>query len=159
VHNLALTDNELISFNTNFKVAPPLRTQADCDALIQGLKDGTIDMVTSDHNPMDIEHKKVEFDHAKYGTIGLESVFGALNTLFTIKKTVDLLTKGKERFSLESNSISIGNKADLSLFNPNGDYTFTKEHIESSSKNAIFEGHLLKGKVYGIIANNQMKLN
>jgi dihydroorotase len=159
IHNLVLTDTELNTFNTNFKVSPPLRTQFDCDAVIEGLKDGTIDMATSDHNPIDIEHKKVEFDHAKNGTIGLESAFGALNTLYTIKKTVEVLTKGKARFGLETNSISIGNKADLSLFNPTGDYTFSKEHIFSSSKNAIFEGHSLKGKVYGIIANNQMILN
>jgi dihydroorotase len=159
IHNLILTDNELNTFNTNYKVTPPLRTQVDCNALIEGLKDGTIDMVTSDHNPIDIEHKKVEFDHAKNGTIGLESAFGALNKLFTIKKTIDLLTKGKERFGLESNSVTIGNKAELSLFNPSVDYKFSKEHIKSSSKNAIFEGHILKGKVYGIIANNQMIFN
>lgn len=159
IHNLALTDNELNTFNTNYKVAPPLRTQTDCDGLIEGLKDGTIDMVTSDHNPIDIEHKKVEFEHAKNGSIGLESAFGVMNKLFTVKKTVDLLTRGKNRFELESNAIAIGNKADLSLFNPSGDYEFSKEHIKSSSKNAIFEGHMLKGKAYGIIANNQKVLN
>ncbi|MEZ4802691.1 MAG: dihydroorotase [Gelidibacter sp.] len=159
IHNLMLTDFELNTFNTNYKVSPPLRTQSDCDALIEGLKDGTIDMISSDHNPIDIEHKKVEFDHAKNGTIGLESAFGALNNVFTIKKTIDLLTKGKDRFGLEGTVIKVGNRADLSLFNPNGDYTFSIEHIKSSSKNAIFEGHSLKGKAYGIIANNQMILN
>lgn len=156
IHNLVLTDDELITFSTNHKVSPPLRTQADCDALIDGLKDGTIDMVTSDHNPMDIEHKKIEFDHAKYGTIGLESAFGALNNVFTLKKTIDLLTKGKDRFGLKINTINIGNKADLSLFNPTGDYLFSKEDILSSSSNAIFIGHQLKGKVYGILSNNQL---
>ncbi|MEO6347510.1 MAG: dihydroorotase, partial [Aquaticitalea sp.] len=145
--------------NTNYKVSPPLRTKADCEALIEGLKDGTIDMVTSDHNPMDIEHKKVEFDHAKYGSIGLESAFGALNRIFAIKKTVELLTKGKERFGLESSSITIGSQADLSLFNPNGEFEFSKENILSSSKNAIFLNHKLKGKAYGIISNNQLILH
>ena len=159
IHNLVLTDDELITFNTNYKVSPSLRTSEDCAALIEGLKDGTIDMVTSDHNPIDIEHKKIEFDHAKNGSIGLESAFGALNKLFTIKKTIDLLTKGKDRFGLQSSSITIGNKAALSLFNPNGEYKFTKEYIKSTSKNAIFEGHTLKGKSYGIISNNQMILN
>src|SRR5690606_14135046 len=150
IHNLVLTDDELITFNTNYKVSPSLRTSEDCAALIEGLKDGTIDMVTSDHNPIDIENKKIEFDHAKNGSIGLESAFGALNKLFTIKKTIDLLTKGKDRFGLQSSSITIGNKAALSLFNPNGEYKFTKEYIKSTSKNAIFEGHTLKGKSYGI---------
>ncbi len=159
IHNLVLTDNELNTFNTNYKVSPPLRTQTDCDALVEGLKDGTIDMVTSDHNPIDIEHKKVEFEHAKYGTIGLESAFGALNKLFTIKKTVDLLTKGKERFGLTSTPIQVGNEADISLFNPAGEYKFSKENIKSSSRNAIFENHTLEGNAYGIIANNQMILN
>ena len=159
IHNLVLTDDELHTFNTNLKVLPPLRTKDDCNALIEGLKDGTIDMVTSDHNPIDIEHKKIEFDYAKYGTVGLESAFGALNTVFTIKKTIDLLTKGKERFGISSHSISVGNKADVTLFNPNIEFSFTKENIYSASKNSIFEQHKLKGKVYGILSNNQLILN
>ena len=73
IHNLVLTDAELQTFNTNAKVLPPLRTQTDCDALIEGLKDGTIDMVTSDHNPIDIEHKKIEFDFAKMAVSDLKA--------------------------------------------------------------------------------------
>jgi len=159
IHNLIFTDEALSSFNTNFKVLPPLRSQTDIEALIEGLKDGTIDMVTSDHNPIDIEHKKVEFDFAKYGTIGLESAFGALLSCFTLKKTIELLTSGKERFGINSPSISIGNFADMTLFNPNTTYRFSKEHILSTSKNSIFENIQLKGKAYGIIANNQVVLN
>ncbi len=158
IHNLILTDKDLVNFNTNYKVLPPLRSQSDIDALIEGVKDGTIDMVTSDHNPIDIEHKKVEFDHAMYGTIGLESAFGALQTIFTLKKTIDLLTKGKERFDLQSSSIQQGEKANITLFNPNQSYTFTKDNIVSSSKNSCFENHDLKGIVYGIYANNQLVL-
>jgi len=159
IHNLFFNDSVLNDFNTAFKVLPPLRTAADVEALIEGLKDGTIDMVTSDHNPLDIEHKKVEFDHAAYGTIGLESAFGALQTIFTLKKTIDLLTKGKSRFGFESKPIAIGNEPNMTLFNPDSKYTFTKEHILSKSKNAIFEYQNLKGKVYGIIANNQLSIN
>ena len=159
VHNLIFTDNMLNSFDTNFKVLPPLRIDSDRDALIEGIKDGTIDMITSDHNPLDIEHKKVEFDFAKYGTIGLETAFGALNTIFTIKKTIDLLTKGKNRFGIDASSIDIGTHANLSLFNPNQNYVFTDDHILSKSKNSIFENHELKGKVYGIISNNQIILS
>ena len=158
IHNLILTDDVLSTFDTRFKVQPPLRTQSDCDALIEGLKDGTIDMVTSDHNPIDIEHKKIEFDYAMYGTIGLETAFGALNTVFTIKKTIDLLTKGKERFGIESSPITVGKKAKLTLFNPNENYTFKKDMILSTSKNAIFENYQLKGKVYGVFSNNQLVL-
>ncbi|GGI57415.1 dihydroorotase [Winogradskyella haliclonae] len=158
IHNLCFTDNELQDFDTNFKVMPPLRTQEDTDALVKGLRDGTIDMVTTDHNPIDIEHKKVEFDHAAYGTIGLESAFGALQNIFTTKKTVSILTKGKSRFGVEETQISEGQKANLSLFNPDLKYTFSKKDISSTSKNSSFLGSELKGKVYGIISNNKIVL-
>ena len=158
IHNLYFTDAALTDFNTHFKVLPPLRIQSDVDALIEGIKDGTIDMVTSDHNPIDVEHKKIEFDHAKYGTIGLESAFGALQSLFTIKKTIDILTKGKSRFGVENTPINIGNKVNISLFNPDTKYTFSRNNILSKSKNAIFEEATLKGTVYGIIANNKIAI-
>jgi len=152
IHNLVLTDDTLQDFDTHYKVNPPLRTHNDIEALIDGLKDGTIDMVTSDHYPLPIEDKKVEFDHASYGTIGL------LNTVFSTKKTIALLTKGKQRFGLENASISIGNKANITLFNPDIKYAFAEEHIHSKSKNSLFLGHNLKGKAYGIIANNKIEL-
>jgi dihydroorotase len=159
IHNLYFTDATLTDFNTHFKVLPPLRIQTDIDALIEGVKDGTIDMVTSDHNPLDIEHKKIEFDYAAYGSIGLESAFGALHTIFTTKKTIDILTKGKVRFGLEQTPINIGNKLNVTLFNPGTKYTFSTKNIISKSKNAIFEHETLKGKVYGIISNNKISLN
>ena len=158
IHNLFFTDDTLHDFDTNFKVLPSLRTQNDIDALIEGLKDGTIDMVTTDHNPIDIEHKKIEFDHAMYGTIGLESAFGALQTLFSTKKTIALLTKGKTRFKIKDSLIAEGAVADLTLFNPDIDYIFTKETISSTSKNSCFLGQKLKGKAYGIIANNKIEI-
>lgn len=159
IHNLYFTDAALTDFNTHFKVLPPLRIQEDVEALIEGVKDGTIDMVTSDHNPIDIEQKKVEFDHAEYGTIGLESAFGTLQTIFTTKKTIDILTKGKARFHLEQMPINIGNKVNMTLFNPDTKYSFSKDDIISKSKNSIFENETLKGKVYGIISNNKISLN
>ena len=159
IHNLYFADDVLTDFDTNFKVLPPLRTQTDIDALIEGFKDGTIDMVTTDHNPIDIEDKKIEFDHASYGSIGLESAFGALQNIFTTKKTIDILTKGKARFGIESSVITVGNKADIALFNPDIKYTFSKADIVSKSKNAIFENETLKGKAYGIIANNKAVIN
>ncbi|WP_242131958.1 dihydroorotase [Aestuariivivens marinum] len=159
IHNLCFTDEALNDFDTNFKVIPPLRTQNDVEALIEGLKDGTIDMVTSDHAPIDIEEKKVEFDHANYGTIGLESAFGALQTVLSTKKAIEVLTRGKSRFGIEPNPIKIGQELNATLFNPNNTYTFSENDIKSRSKNAIFKGSSLKGKVYGIIANNKMYLN
>ncbi|MFH6770168.1 dihydroorotase [Gaetbulibacter aquiaggeris] len=159
IHNLFFTDDILSDFNTAYKVLPPLRTKHDVEALLEGIKDGTIDMVTTDHNPIDIEHKKIEFDHAANGTIGLESAFGALQSLLTLKKTVELLTKGKTRFGIEPMPINIGNKINITLFNPDTKYRFSAKNILSKSKNAIFENQDLKGKVYGIISNNQISLN
>ncbi len=158
IHNLFFTDNVLANFDTKYKVLPPLRIRKDVVALIEGVKDGTIDMVTCDHNPIDVEQKKVEFDHATYGTIGLESAFGALQTIFTLKKTIDILTKGKSRFGLDQTPINIDNKANMTLFNPHTTYIFCKNDIVSKSKNAIFENETLKGKVYGVISNNQISL-
>ena len=158
IHNLFLIDDVLNEFDTRYKVNPPLRTQDDIDALIEGVKDGTIDMVTSDHNPQTIEEKKVEFDHANYGTIGLESAFGALNQIFSTKKSIQLLTKGKERFGTITSKIEEGEVANITLFNPNEKYVFSKSNILSKSKNSAFIGQELKGKVYGIYANKKIVL-
>jgi dihydroorotase len=160
VHNLFLTDDELHDFDGNKKVNPPLRTAEDTKALLKGVKDGTIDIITSDHNPIDIEHKKVEFSIAKDGTIGLESAFGVLNSVLDLETIVNCLSNNpKERFGIDKMAIKENEKACLSIFNPNGTYTFSKENIFSTSKNSIFLGKELKGKVYGIYNNNQLILN
>jgi dihydroorotase len=159
IHNLIYTDDSLFEFDTHFKVLPPLRTKKDIKALIKGLQDGTIDMVTSDHNPIDIEHKKIEFEHALYGSIGLESAFGSLLNIFSLEETIAFLTKGRARFGIPEPEIKEGNKVNLSLFSPVGDYVFTAQNIQSSSKNSLFLNSTLKGKVYGIIAGNSFKIS
>ncbi|MCP9200288.1 dihydroorotase [Gramella sp. GC03-9] len=151
IHNLLLTDDELEEFDANTKVLPPLRTSKDVKALRKGLQDGTIDMVTSDHNPIDPEHKKVEFDNALFGTIGLESAFGALCTIYDDSDAVKFLSAGKKRFGIPEYEIKEGEPADLSLFIPGKAFTFAKEHIFSSSKNSIFLNKKLYGKAFGII--------
>jgi len=156
VHHLVLTDSTLENFDTRCKVSPPLRTETDRKALIAGILDNTIDMITSDHNPIDIEHKKMEFDLAKDGTIGLESAFGALSTVLPLEKVIEKLTAGKTTFGIEKQTITEGKKANFSLFNPEGKSIFTKENILSKSKNSAFLGTEIKGKVYGIY--NQGKL-
>ena len=156
VHHLVLTDEKLEGFDTRFKVSPPLRTEMDRKALIEGILDNTIDMITSDHNPIDIEHKKMEFDGAKNGTIGLESAFGALLTVLPLEKIIEKLTSGKTTFGIENQVLKEGAKANMSLFNPNGLSIFTKSNILSKSKNSAFLGMEIKGKVYGIV--NQGKL-
>lgn len=156
VHHLVLTDSTLEGFDTRYNVSPPLRTETDRKALLKGIKDGTIDMITSDHNPIDIEHKKMEFDTAKNGTIGLESAFGALMTVIPLETIIEKLTAGKAVFSIDSNSIDEGLKANLTLFNPETKSIFTKSNILSKSKNSAFLGMEIKGKVYGIV--NQRKI-
>ena len=156
VHNLCFTDETLAEFDSHFKLMPPLRTQSDRKALIKGIKDGTIDFVTSDHRPMDIEHKRVEFDNASDGTIGLESAFGMLNRIFDLDTTISLLTKGRERYGIETPSFKVGENATLTLFDPDQEYTFEEQHILSNSNNSCFLGSKLKGKVYGIVSNNQI---
>lgn len=156
VHHLTMTDEKLDGFDTRFKVTPPLRTEEDKQALLAGILDNTIDMITSDHNPIDIEHKKMEFDMAKNGTIGLESAFGALMNVLPLEKVIEKLTSGKTVFGIENYSINEGNKANISLFNPKEESTFTKTTILSKSKNSAFLGMKLKGKTYGIV--NQGKL-
>ena len=158
VHHLVMTDEKLEEFDSRFKVSPPLRTDTDRKALIEGVLDGTIDLITSDHNPIDIEHKKMEFDGAKNGTIGLESAFGALMTILPLEIIIEKLTASYAIFKVESQSIAVGNKANLSLFNPEGKNTFTEASILSKSKNSAFLGLKLKGKAYGIINNNQLIL-
>ena len=159
IHNLIFTDDELAEFDTRFKVLPPLRTKKDLKALQKGVLDGTIDMVTSDHTPIDLEHKKVEFEHALFGTIGLETAFGSLSTIFSLDETIGLLTKGRSRFNIPEVKIEEGSIANLSLFNPEDEITFAKEHVHSNSKNSMFLNFNLKGSVYGIINGERSILN
>ena len=158
-HHLVLTDDELVKFESNNKVLPPLRTSKDTKALIKGLNEGVIDMITSDHNPIDIEHKKVEYENAKFGTIGLESLFGALNKIVGLETLItSITTKPKNRFNIATSPIKEGEKADLTLFNPDFEYEFTNNAILSTSRNSIFLNKNLNGKVYGIVANNKVEL-
>ncbi|WP_367771246.1 dihydroorotase [Flavobacterium sp. WC2421] len=158
VHHLVLTDEKLEDFDTRHKVTPPLRTEQDRKALIEGILDGTIDMITSDHNPIDIEHKKMEFDAAKNGTIGLESAFGSLMTVLPLEIIIDKLTAGKTTFGIENSIVTEGAKANLSLFSPEENSTFTKASILSKSKNSAFLGVEMQGTVYGIVNQDQLIL-
>ena len=159
VHNLVLNDEALTGFDTRYKVSPPLREEATRKALIEAVLDGTIDCITSDHNPLDIEHKKLEFDLAKDGTIGLESAFGALGTVLPLEVIIEKLTASKLIFNLKPNKIAVGNKAEISLFTTTEEWTFTKESIQSKSKNSAFLGQKMKGKAIVIYNNGQLVRN
>ncbi len=159
VHHLVLNDEKLEGFDSRYKVTPPLRNEEDRQALIAAVLDNTIDCITSDHNPIDIENKKMEFDLAKNGTIGLESAFGALATVLPLDKIVEKLTSGKVIFGIENQKVKVNNKASFSLFTVNEDYTFAKEHITSKSKNSAFIGQPMKGKVIGIYNQGKLVIN
>ncbi|RYU96095.1 dihydroorotase [Emticicia agri] len=158
-HQLAFTDADLKEFDTNLKVNPPFRTKADIDALQAGLADGTIDVIVSDHNPQDEESKNLEFDMADFGIIGLETAFAVGNTYskLTIEALINKLTVNPARLlRLPQETIQEGANANLTLFNPDTEWTFTEKHIRSKSKNTPFIGHTLKGKVIGVINKNQL---
>ncbi len=156
VHHLVLTDAVLDTFDSRYKVTPPLRNDADRKALLKGILDNTIDCITSDHNPIDIENKKMEFDLAKNGTIGLESAFSSLMTVLPLDTIVEKLTSARTIFKLPSHAIKEGNTANISLFSTSDEWTFSKDHILSKSKNSAFLQQKMKGQVYGIYNNNQL---
>lgn len=156
VNNLVLTDEELTNFNSNTRLMPPLRSETDRQALIEGILDGTIDVITSDHCPVNVENKRLEYDLAEDGSIGLESIFGALQKVLPLEVVVEKLTH--HLGLLKENPIRTGTKAKLTLFNPTTDWTFEPKNITSFSKNAIMLGKKMKGEVYGIINGEKSNL-
>lgn len=159
VHNLVLNEEVLMGFDTRYKVLPPLRDEATRKALVEAVLDGTIDCITSDHNPLDIEHKKLEFDLAKDGTIGLESAFSALLTVLPMEVVIEKLNAIKTVLNLENPTIATNNQAAISLFTTTDNWTFGKENILSKSKNSAFLGQKMKGKAIGIYNNGQLIIN
>ncbi|MEC8853903.1 MAG: dihydroorotase, partial [Bacteroidota bacterium] len=155
LHNLILTDEEITYFDTRYKVMPPLRSKKDCTALIKGLKDGTIDVICTDHSPEDEENKKTEFDNAAFGIIGLETAFGLigkhLSKHLSLAEIIKKIAINPRRLlQLKSGNIEEGNTANLTLFNPDLEWEFQKTDIESKSVNTPFVGEKLKGKALAI---------
>ncbi len=157
--HLYLTDDELGDFNTNLKLSPPLRTEKDRKALIKAVQDGTITSITSDHQPLNIELKKKEFAMAESGSIGLESFFGALVQIMELDDFIELITnKPRHIFGLPDVNIEEGAIANLSLFDPTINWTFSEADILSTSKNAALLGKNMKGRSYGIYHNKKLIL-
>lgn len=155
-HQLAFTDADLREFDTNLKVNPPFRTKNDIDALKEGLADGTIDTIVSDHNPQDEESKNLEFDMADFGVIGLETAFAVANTFsdLPIETLITKLTQTPAKLlRLSEQSIKEGVAANLTIFDPSKEWTFSEKDIRSKSKNTPFIGRTLKGKVINVINN------
>ena len=155
-HQLSFTDESAREYDSNYKVLPPFREQKDIDSLIKGLIDGTIDAICSDHTPHDIEDKKLEFDLAQFGIIGLETAFASIQSAtkgkLELETLISKLTEGPRKvFGLTIGEIKVGNEANLTLFNPETKWTFEKSDIKSKSKNTPFIGTEFTGKVLGII--------
>lgn len=163
-YHLLLDESELEEFGSNYKVMPPLRTKDDQKALIAGLKDGTIDIICSDHTPEDIENKQCEFEHAAFGIINLQTSFAvcneALQKKLSVNEIIEKITSNpRNLLEIENPEIKEGAKANLTLFNPKLSWSLDEKEIVSKSKNTPFIGKKLTGKVYGIINNNKLSIN
>jgi dihydroorotase len=151
-HQIAFDDNSLHGFDTNFKVNPPLREQSDIVALKAGLEDGTIDAVVSSHSPQDEESKKLEFDLAEFGILGLQTLFPIL---LQEMKNIDLILEKivyqpRNILKLTLPVIRVGEKANLTLFDLEKVWTFNENTNFSKSLNSPFYGQSLKGKAVGV---------
>ncbi|WP_044207636.1 dihydroorotase family protein [Flammeovirga sp. OC4] len=160
-HQVAFTDEDLASFDTNLKVNPPFRSQKDVDALWEGIKDGTIDAIVSSHTPQDTESKRLEFDLADFGIIGLETAFASIVSNLPTEIDVDtiiekLTVNPRQILKVEQAPIAEGSKAVLTIFDPEVSWTFAESDIQSKSNNTPFVGKKLKGKAVAIVNKGQL---
>ena len=157
-HHLGLTEEALGQFDTNAKVAPPLRTEADRQAVVSGLMDGALDCIATDHAPHTVEEKEQDMIQAPFGMIGLESAFGLANTVLgsaglAIEKLIDLLTVGPARaLGLELTPLEPGSPAELVVLRPDETWTFTEKDIHSRSRNTPMLGMTFNGRVVATIS-------
>ena len=154
-HHLVFTDEDLLTYDTNFKVNPPIRTAEDRDALRAGLLDGTIDVIGTDHAPHAVEEKEVEFDQAPPGTIGLETALAALLThlvepgSMSLGRAIEVLSTAPARLigaADHGGPIEPGRPANLVVFDPSAEWV-VEPPFASKSRNSAFRGKTLRGKV------------
>ena len=153
-HHIEFTDTCIGDYNTLFKMNPPLRTEKDRLALIEGLKDGTLDCIATDHAPHSPTEKNCEFDKAPFGIIGLENALASsLETLYhskelSLKEVVALMThKGAEICDLSAGTLSVGASGDVCIFDPDQKWTVDAEAFKSKSRNCPWNGRTLRGQV------------
>ena len=162
-HHFTLTEDAVKSFDTNYKMSPPLRTRADVDAIIKGLKDGTIDCIASDHAPHSIEEKEMEFIYAPNGIIGLETMLGLVLSELVHKKhlTLEQLIEKmsinpRKILKLKIPQIKEGEPANLTVIDKDVIWTVDVSKFKSKSKNSPFDNRLLTGRSVAVINNNKM---
>ncbi|WP_207493491.1 dihydroorotase [Aridibaculum aurantiacum] len=162
-YHLFFCDEDLVTYDTNLKVDPPLRTRQDMVALREGVLNGTIDCISSHHLPQDWDHKVCEFEYAQPGINALQSTFNVINHTFPalpVDRLIEILsTKARQLFSLQQNAIDVNNDADLTIFTRSGETTLTTETNKSRSNNNPFINLSLRGAVLGVINKEKKSLN
>ena len=162
-HHIALTDDAIQSFDTNYKVNPPLRSQKDVDALLEGIADETVSILCSDHAPHAHFEKEVEFDVAPFGIIGLETELGLFINLLVhkhrkinIARLIAMYTVEPARLlKLDAGTLSVGARADVTLINPELEWTVKVDQFHSASRNSPFDGWELKGRAVHTIVGGK----
>jgi len=164
-HHFTLTDDVVQSFDTNSKMNPPLRTQDDIEALKEGLRDDTIDVIASDHAPHSYDEKQVEYLHAPFGIVGLETALGLSLTelvhtkIITIGQFIEKLSINPRRIlRLPRISIAEGERANLTIFDPAAEWTVDINRFHSKSKNSPFHGRTLRGKPVAVVNNGLIRV-
>jgi len=162
-HHFTLTDDTVKTYDPNTKMNPPLRTRADVDAIIEGLKDGTIDCIASDHAPHSIEEKEMEFEYAPNGIIGLETQVGlAFSELYhkkvlSLEKMIEKLAINPRKvLNLNIPEIKVGETANLTILDIDAVWTVDKKKFLTKSINTPFDKKLLTGKSLGVINKSKM---
>jgi dihydroorotase len=151
-HHLTLTDEVVGTYDTNTKVAPPLREKEDIEALQEAVADGTIDALASDHAPHSREEKEVEYDHADFGMVGLETAFPlyyakVLKNHWDLSKMVAAMTlKPAQIIGVKKGTLQIGSDADISIFDPGQEWVVDRSQFQSKSQNSPFHGWTMRGK-------------
>ncbi|MEW6211740.1 MAG: dihydroorotase, partial [Acidobacteriota bacterium] len=153
-HHLALTDEAVLNFDTNTKMNPPLRSETDRVALIEAVRDKTIDAIATDHAPHHADEKMLEYDRAPFGIIGLETALGVVLTVLhhqsgiALSRLIEMLTVGPARaFGLSGGTLAAGAIADVTIFDPDREWTVDPDVFKSKSRNTPYAGWKLKGKV------------
>jgi dihydroorotase len=162
-HHIALTDESIRHFDTNYKMNPPLRTRKDIDALLEAVADGTISVLASDHAPHAAFEKEVEFDQAPFGILGLESELGLFLTLLIhrhhvidLPKLIEMYTASPARLlRLAKGTLQPGADADITFIDPDLEWTYRLQESRSKSRNSPFDGWQLEGRAVRTIVGGQ----
>jgi dihydroorotase len=164
-HHFTLTDECCATYDTNTKVNPPLRSKEDVAAIHEGLADGTIDVIASDHAPHGKHEKDVPFDFAAFGMIGLETALALSlclveKKIISLKRLVELMSYNPARILglKHKGCLSAGSDADITIIDPGREWTYTKDIVQSKSKNSPFLNWQLQGKAIGVMRGGTMVL-